>query len=65
MKLDREQTRILAAAVGLDIPDADLDNVMLRTSALLASMARMESELGAEMDAVEPLPPVFPREDFT
>lgn len=65
MKLNREQTRTLAAAVGLDIPDADLDNVMLRTSALLASMDRMESELGAEMDAVEPLPPVFPREDFT
>jgi hypothetical protein len=50
--------------VGLDIPDADLENVTLRTSAVLASMARMEAELGAEMDAVEPLPPVFPREDF-
>jgi len=64
MKLTREQTRTLAAAVGLDIPDADLENVTLRTSALVASMARMEAELGAEMDAVEPLPPVFPREDF-
>jgi hypothetical protein len=64
MKLTREQTRTLAATVGLDIPDADLDSVTLRTSALLASMARMEAELGAEMDAVEPLPPVFPREDF-
>lgn len=64
MKLTREQTRTLAAAVGLDIPDADLENVTLRTSALLASMARMETELGVEMDAVEPLPPVFPREDF-
>jgi hypothetical protein len=64
MKLTREQTRTLAATVGLDIPDADLDSVTLRTSALLASMARMEAELGAEMDAVEPLPPVFSREDF-
>ena len=64
MKLTPEQTRTLAAAVGLDIPEADLDNVTLRTSALLASMARMEAELGAEMDAVEPVPPVFPREDF-
>ena len=64
MKLNREQTRTLAAAVGLDIPDADLDNITLRTSALLESMARMEAELGAEMDAVEPLPPVFQREDF-
>lgn len=64
MKLTRDQTRVLAAAAGLDIPDADLDNVTLRVSALLESMAQIEAELGAEMDAVEPLPPVFPREDF-
>lgn len=64
MKLTREQTKTLAAAVGLDIPDEDLDSVTLRASALLESMARMESELGTELDAIEPLPPVFPKEDF-
>lgn len=62
--LTREQTRALALIAGLDIPEQDLDNVTLRLSALLDSMAEIESELGAEMDAVEPLPPVFPREDF-
>lgn len=64
MKLDQNEVRTLAAAVGLDIPDADLPNVTLRVSALLAAMATMERELGAAMDAVEPVPPVFPREDF-
>lgn len=64
MKLTIEQTRTLAAAAGLEIPDADLENVTLRASALLASMARLEAELGDELDTVEPLPPVFPREDF-
>lgn len=62
--LTREQTRALALIAGLDIPEQDLDNVTLRLSALLDSMAGIETELGAEMDAVEPLPPVFPREDF-
>ena len=62
--LTREQARLLAQTVGLDIPEADLDNVTLRTAALLAAMAAMERELGPDMDAVEPLPPVFPREDF-
>lgn len=62
--LTREQTRALALIAGLDIPEQDLDNVTLRLSALLDSMAEIEAELGAEMDAVEPLPPVFPREDF-
>jgi hypothetical protein len=65
MKLTRDQTRVLAAAVGLDIPEQDLDNVTLRVSALLESMAQIEAELGAEMDAVEPVPPVFPQEDFS
>ncbi len=62
--LTREQTQALALIAGLDIPEQDLDNVTLRLSALLDSMGEIEAELGAEMDAVEPLPPVFPREDF-
>ena len=64
MKLSRDQTRVLAAAAGLDIPEEDLDSVTLRVSALLESMEQIEAELGAEMDGVEPVPPVFPREDF-
>jgi|LNFM01.1.fsa_nt_gb hypothetical protein len=62
--LTREQARLLAQTVGLEIPEADLDNVTLRASALLSAMTAMEQEFGAEMDAVEPIPPVFPREDF-
>lgn len=62
--LTREQTLALALIAGLDIPEQDLESVTLRLSALLDSMAEIEAELGAEMDAVEPLPPVFPREDF-
>lgn len=64
MKFTRDQTKVLAAAAGLEIPEEDLDNVTLRVSALLEAMAQIETELGEEMDAVEPLPPVFPREDF-
>ena len=64
MKLTREQVQVLAAAVDLKIPDKDLDNITNRVSALLASMAEIERELGAEMDKVEPVPPVFPHEDF-
>ena len=64
MKLTRDQTQVLAAAVGLNIPDADLDNVTIRVSALLESMVQIEAELGEDMDTVEPVPPVFPHEDF-
>lgn len=62
MKLTREQVKTLAATVDLRIPDHDLDNVTIRLSALLAAMEAIEKELGEEMNAVEPVPPVFPRE---
>jgi hypothetical protein len=64
MKLTREQVQALAAAVDLTIPEKDLDNVTNRTSALLSAMDEIERDLGAEMDDVEPVPPVFPHEDF-
>ena len=64
MKLTRDQVKVLAATVGLEIPDKDLDNVTIRVASLLAAMEQIEAELGEEMNLVEPLPPVFPREDF-
>jgi hypothetical protein len=64
MKLTRDQVKVLAAAVNLEIPEKDLDNITIRVSALLSAMEQIEAELGKEMDAAEPLPPVFPREDF-
>ena len=64
MKLTREQVAALAAAVELDIPEPDLDGVTIRVSALLSAMKAIEDELGADMDAVDPVPPIFPREEF-
>jgi len=64
MTLTRDQVKVLAAAVDLEIPPQDLDNVTIRVSALLSAMENIEAELGDAMNAVEPLPPVFPREDF-
>ncbi len=64
MNLTRDQVKLLAAAVGLEIPDKDLDNVTIRVASLLSAMEKIEAELGEEMNSVEPLPPVFPREDF-
>lgn len=63
MELTREQVQIMARAIGLEIPDADLNSVMLRLSAALAAMEQIERELGAEMDKTEPIPPVYPHEE--
>ena len=64
MKLKRDQVKLLAATVDLEIPDKDLDSVTIRVASLLSAMEQIEAELGEEMNSVEPLPPVFPREDF-
>jgi hypothetical protein len=59
-----QQLREMARAIGLDIPDADRENVRLRLSMLLAAMEEIERELGPAMDRTEPVPPVYPREPF-
>ena len=49
---------------GLSLPEGDLENVALRLSTWLTAMEQIEVEMGAEINAAEPIPPVFPREEF-
>lgn len=60
MDLTTEQVRVMAQALGLDIPAADINSVTLRLSAMLTAMEGIERELGSEMDKTEPIPPVYP-----
>ena len=62
--LTAQQLREMAGLLGLSIPDWDIENVRLRLSTLLAAMEEIERALGAEMDRVDPVPPVYPREPF-
>jgi len=64
MELTRQQVREMVAAINLEIPEADLENVRLRLTALLTSMEEIERELGAAMDQTEPVPPVYPHDEF-
>lgn len=64
MELTTEQVREMARAIGLDIPDADLTSIAIRLSGLLTVMEEIERDIGAAMDEVDPVPPVYPREEF-
>ena len=64
MDLDTAFVRTLAATVGLPIPEAELAPIAIRLGELLEAMQEVERDLGAEMDAVDPIPPVFPRRDW-
>ena len=58
MDLTPQQVIAMAGAIGLEIPAKDLENVRLRLSAMLTSMQEIERALGAEMDRIDPVPPI-------
>ncbi len=64
MELTTDQVRGMARAIGLEIPDADLTSVALRLSGLLTFMEEIERDIGDRMDEVDPVPPVYPPEEF-
>jgi hypothetical protein len=64
MELDSARVRAMGELIGLDIPESDLEAITIRLGELLSTMDEIEHELGAEMDRVDPVPPVFPREDW-
>ena len=64
MDLNSEQVRLLAGLQGLALPEEDLATIALRLSVWLTAMEDIEAEMGTRMNQVEPIPPVFPREEF-
>jgi Asp-tRNA(Asn)/Glu-tRNA(Gln) amidotransferase C subunit len=64
MEISKDDVRNLAKIIDLEIPEADLNTVALRLSGLLALMDEVEKDLGDEMDKIDPIPPVYPREEF-
>jgi hypothetical protein len=64
IEITKEQLIAMAKAISLEIALSDVENVRVRLSTLLTEMEGIERELGPEMDKVEPVPPVYPREEF-
>lgn len=62
-QLSKDQVQHMAQAVGLTLPEPDINDVVSRLSALLGALEEMQGELGTALDAVEPVPPVYPHED--
>ena len=55
----------MARAVNLEVTDqSDLDVMAIRLSSLLEVMATIEQEIGTEMNEIDPVPPVYPKEPF-
>lgn len=60
MTLSNDDIRVMARAVGLNLPDTDLADVAARTNALLQAVSDVEAAFGEQLDSHEPIPPVLP-----
>ncbi len=64
MELSKEDIRVLTKMQGLTIPEEDFESIEIRFSTWLSAMEQIEAELGPQINAAEPIPPVYPREEF-
>jgi hypothetical protein len=65
MDVSIEQLKVLLDLQGMkQVPDEDMENIALRLTTWLTAMEKIEAEMGVEINAAEPIPPVFPREEF-
>ena len=64
MRLTKEQVVEMAKAVRLEIPDSEIGAVIFRLSGFLTAMEEIENELGEKLTEVDPIPPVYPQEEF-
>ena len=62
--MTREQAQAMLKVIGLEVPESELDDIVKRVDSLLGVMEEVEAKLGERLNEVDPIPPVFPREDF-
>jgi len=64
MKVTTETVRALLALQELEVPEAEIDNITTRLTTWLQAMDEVESQMGHLLDDEDPIPPVFPREEY-
>ena len=64
MRITPDQARVLLEVQGLELPEPDIAEVALRLSTWLSALEQIEAELGDAMNAVDPIPPVYPADEF-
>lgn len=64
MKVTEEYVRSALALQGIPVPESEMQNVFLRLSLWMKAFNEIESALGDKMDEVDPIPPVYPHEEF-
>ena len=64
MLVTEEYVRSTLALQGIPVPESEIQNVFLRLSLWMKAFNEIEAALGTQMNDVDPIPPVYPHEDF-
>jgi hypothetical protein len=64
MKVTEAYVRAGLALQGMPIKEEEIPNVLNRLTIWLKALDQIEASIGDAMNTVDPIPPVFPREDF-
>lgn len=64
MNVNKETVQVLLGFQGLTVPPEDLDSITTRLKTWLRAMDEIEAEMGPLLDHEDPIPPVFPREEY-
>ncbi len=49
---------------GIPVPEEELDNIRMRFALWMEAMDEIEAAVGEQMNDVDPVPPVYPHEEF-
>jgi hypothetical protein len=63
-QVSEDYVRSALALQGIPVPKEELQNVFLRLSLWMKAFNEIEAVLGDQMNDVDPIPPVYPHEDF-
>jgi|tagenome__1003787_1003787.scaffolds.fasta_scaffold12554353_1 hypothetical protein len=64
INVTEEYVRTALALQGIPVPENEIQNVFLRLSLWMKAFNEIEFALGDQMDEVDPIPPVYPHEEF-
>jgi hypothetical protein len=59
-----EYVRIMLRFQGIPVPDDEIENIRLRLSLWFQALNDIEDAVGEQMNEVDPVPPVYPHEEF-
>ena len=64
IKVTEAYVRAALDLQGIPVPEDEINNVFLRLSLWMKAFNEIETALGDQMDEVDPIPPVYPHEEF-